>query len=179
MTHAGITLIAAYDVRLVFISVMIAIIASYTALDLAGRVTQAQGRARQLWLAGGAIAMGVGIWSMHFVAMLAFVLPMPMSYDVGLTVLSLMLAILATGGGFYVISRPGVSRLRLVLSRRHAAIYDISETASVVRWVAVRKAAALHRHRGLANRRGHRIVTYWAEGGGGEALKWALPCAPD
>lgn len=70
-------------------------------------------------------------------------------------------------------------RLRLVLSRRHAAIYDISETASVVRWVAVRKAAALHRHRGLANRRGHRIVTYWAEGGGGEALKWALPCAPD
>jgi signal transduction histidine kinase len=53
---------------------------------------------------------------MHFVAMLAFVLPMPISYDVGLTVLSLMLAILATGGGFYVISRPGVSRLRLVLS---------------------------------------------------------------
>ena len=53
---------------------------------------------------------------MHFVAMLAFVLPMPMSYDVGLTVLSLMLAILATGGGFYVISRPGVSRPRLVLS---------------------------------------------------------------
>src|SRR3546814_9305922 len=60
--------------------------------------------------------MGGGIWSMHFVAMLAFVLPMPMSYDIGLTVLSLMLAILITSGGFYVISRPGISRPRLVLS---------------------------------------------------------------
>src|SRR3546814_9205869 len=60
--------------------------------------------------------MVCGIWSMHFVAMLACVLPMPMSYDVGLTVLSLMLAILAASGGFYVISRPGVSRPRLVLS---------------------------------------------------------------
>ena len=53
---------------------------------------------------------------MHFVAMLAFVLPMPMSYDLGLTVLSLILAILATSAGFYVISRPGVSRPRLILS---------------------------------------------------------------
>jgi signal transduction histidine kinase len=53
---------------------------------------------------------------MHFVAMLAFVLPTPMSYDVGLTVLSLVLAILAASGGFYVISRPGLSRPRLVLS---------------------------------------------------------------
>ena len=53
---------------------------------------------------------------MHFVAMLAFMLPTPMSYDVGLTVLSLILAILTSGCGFYVISRPGVSRPRLVLS---------------------------------------------------------------
>jgi len=52
---------------------------------------------------------------MHFVAMLAFMLPMPMSYDVGLTVLSLILAILAASAAFYVISRPGVSRLRLIL----------------------------------------------------------------
>lgn len=56
MTHAGITLIATYDVRLVVLSVVIAITASYTALDLAGRVTKAQGHVRQLWLAGGAKA---------------------------------------------------------------------------------------------------------------------------
>lgn len=76
----------------------------------------AQGPTHRIWLAAAALTLGGGIWSMHFVAMLAFVLPMPMSYDVGLTVLSLMLAILATAGGFYVISRPGVSRPRLVLS---------------------------------------------------------------
>lgn len=53
---------------------------------------------------------------MHFVGMLAFMMPMSMSYDIGLTFLSLLLAILATSGGFYVISRPGASPLRLVLS---------------------------------------------------------------
>ncbi|CUU20857.1 Signal transduction histidine kinase CheA EC 273 CDS [Bradyrhizobium sp.] len=60
--------------------------------------------------------MGAGIWSMHFVAMIAFELPMPVSYDVGLTVLSLVLAIIGTSGSFYVISRPGAWRPRLVLS---------------------------------------------------------------
>src|SRR5439155_8407503 len=56
------------------------------------------------------------IWSMHFVAMLAFVMPMPMSYDIGLTTLSLMVAIFVTGGGFYLISRRSASPLRLVFS---------------------------------------------------------------
>ena len=105
-----------YDPYLVALSILVAGFASYTALDLGGRVALAQGPTRRIWLAAAALTMGGGIWSMHFVAMLAFVLPMPVSYDVGLTVLSLMLAILATGGGFYVISRPGVSRPRLVLS---------------------------------------------------------------
>jgi NO-binding membrane sensor protein with MHYT domain len=105
-----------YDPSLVALSVLVAGFASYTALDLGGNVAPAQGRPDRIWLAAAALTMGGGIWSMHFVAMLAFELPMPMSYDVGLTVLSLMLAILATGGGFYVISRPEVSRPRLVLS---------------------------------------------------------------
>ena len=77
----------------------------------------AQGPTHRIWLAGAALTMGAGIWSMHFVAMLAFELPMPVSYDVGLTVLSLVLAILGTSGSFYFISRPGgVFRPRLVLS---------------------------------------------------------------
>jgi NO-binding membrane sensor protein with MHYT domain/two-component sensor histidine kinase len=104
-----------YDPYLVALSILVAGFASYTAFDL-GDVALAQGPTHRIWLAAAALALGGGIWSMHFVAMLAFVLPMPMYYDVGLTVLSLMLAILATGGGFYVISRPGVSRTRLVLS---------------------------------------------------------------
>jgi len=105
-----------YDPYLVALSILVAGFASYTALDLGGRVAPAQGPTHRIWLATAALILGGGIWSMHFVAMLAFVLPMPMSYDVGLTVLSLILAILAASGGFYVISRPGVSRPRLVLS---------------------------------------------------------------
>jgi NO-binding membrane sensor protein with MHYT domain len=105
-----------YDPYLVALSILVASFASYTALDLGERVPLAQGPTHRIWLAAAALTMGGGIWSMHFVAMLAFVMPMPMSYDVGLTVLSLMLAILAAGAGFYVIGRPGVSRPRLVLS---------------------------------------------------------------
>jgi NO-binding membrane sensor protein with MHYT domain len=105
-----------YDPYLVALSILVATFASYTALDLGGNVALAQGPTHRIWLAAAALTLGGGIWSMHFVAMLAFMMPMPMSYDVGLTVLSLLLAILATAGGFYVISRPGVSRPRLVLS---------------------------------------------------------------
>jgi len=105
-----------YNPYLVALSVLVAGFASYTALDLGGPVPPAQGPTHRIWLAAAALIMGGGIWSMHFVAMLAFMLPIPMSYDVGLTVLSLVLAILAASGGFYVISRPGVSHLRLVVS---------------------------------------------------------------
>lgn len=105
-----------YDPSLVVLSILVAGFASYTALDLGGRVALAQGPTHRIWLAGAALTMGAGIWSMHFVAMLAFMLPMPVSYDVGLTVLSLVLAILGTSGSFYVIRRPGAWRPRLVLS---------------------------------------------------------------
>src|SRR5258708_9939274 len=63
-----------------------------------------------------ALTMGGGIWSMHFVAMLAFIMPTPMSYDIGLTTLSRVVAIVVTGVGFYVISRQSASPLPLVLS---------------------------------------------------------------
>jgi NO-binding membrane sensor protein with MHYT domain/two-component sensor histidine kinase len=105
-----------YDPHLVALSILVAALASYTALDLGGRVAAARGLARRVWLAAAAITMGGGIWSMHFVAMLAFITPTPMSYDIGLTTLSLVVAIFVTGGGFYVISRHSGSPLRLVLS---------------------------------------------------------------
>ena len=69
-----------------------------------------------MWLAAAALTMGGGIWSMHFVGMLAFRMPSPMSYDIGLTILSLVVAIVVTGGGFYVIGRQSASPLHLVLS---------------------------------------------------------------
>src|SRR5256886_10272848 len=103
-----------HDPYLVALSILVAAFASYTALDLGGHVATERGLARRVWLVAAAITMGGGIWSMHFVAMLAFVMPIPMSYDIGLTTLSLMVAIFVTGGGFYVISRKSASPLRLV-----------------------------------------------------------------
>src|SRR6267142_6878196 len=105
-----------YDPYLVALSVLVASFASYTALGLSGHVGAAQGLARRVWLVAAAITMGGGIWSMHFIGMLAFVMPIPMSYDIRLTTLSLLVAIFVTGGGFYVISRQSASPLRLVLS---------------------------------------------------------------
>jgi diguanylate cyclase len=65
-------ILVSYDPRLVALSVLIASLASYVALDLAGRTSVARPRRRAAWLAGGSIIMGVGIWSMHFIGMLAF-----------------------------------------------------------------------------------------------------------
>jgi NO-binding membrane sensor protein with MHYT domain len=105
-----------YDPYLVVLSILVAAFASYTALDLGGHVADARGLARRVWLVAAAITMGGGIWSMHFVAMLAFIMPIPMSYDTGLTTLSLLVAVFVTGVGFYVISRKSTSPLGLVFS---------------------------------------------------------------
>ncbi|WP_326100174.1 EAL domain-containing protein [Paenibacillus pabuli] len=83
--------------ELVFLSYIIAALASYAALDLAGRVSLANGMSRNVWLTCGAVSMGLGIWSMHFVGMLAFVLPMHVSYSTKEVVLSVLLAIIASG----------------------------------------------------------------------------------
>jgi two-component system cell cycle sensor histidine kinase/response regulator CckA len=103
-----------YDHRLVALSVLIAVCASYAALDLAGRVTAARGRALFFWLIGGAGAMGLGIWSMHYIGMLAFSLPVPVSYDWPTVMLSLRVAILASGVALYVVSRKSMSLWRAV-----------------------------------------------------------------
>src|SRR3979490_856117 len=105
-----------HDPYLVALSILVASFASYTALDLSAHMGAARGLARRVWLVATAITMGGGIWSMHFVGMLAFIMPTPMSYDIGLTILSLAVAIFVTGGGFYVISRQRASPLRPFLS---------------------------------------------------------------
>src|ERR1700680_4719635 len=107
-------LTGSYDARLVALSVLIAICASYAALDLAGRVTAARGRALVFWLVGGAGAMGLGIWSMHYIGMLAFSLPVPFNYDWRTVMLSLRVAILASGVALYVVSREFMSPGRAV-----------------------------------------------------------------
>ncbi|MBD8569424.1 EAL domain-containing protein [Pseudomonas syringae] len=99
-------LVGSFTPSLVMISVLIAVLASYTALDLAGRVASAKGRAVHCWIAGGAIAMGIGIWSMHFIGMLAFVLPFKLGYDIPLTLCSLLIAMLSSGFALWLVNQP-------------------------------------------------------------------------
>ena len=79
-----------YDYRLVALSIALALFASYSALDFAGRVTAARDWARVFWLAGGATSMGLGIWAMHYIGMLAFSLPVPVLYHYPTVIWSLL-----------------------------------------------------------------------------------------
>ena len=107
---------ATYNPLLVVVSALIAVLASYTALELASRMVTAQGVERKIWLMGGAIAMGTGIWSMHFLGMLAFSLPIFISYNFLLTVVSLAAAIVASGVALSIVSRPRVDLSTLLTS---------------------------------------------------------------
>jgi PAS domain S-box-containing protein len=99
-----------YDGPLVILSVLIGCLASYAALDLAGRVRHAHDRTRFGWLALSAFAMGVGIWSMHFVGMLAFSTSMTLHYDVGLVALSFAVAVAASAFAMVTATRPQLGR---------------------------------------------------------------------
>ncbi len=105
-----------YDLGLVVVSLAVATLASYTALDLAGRIsTMASARMRHLWLVGGAAAMGTGVWSMHFIAMLAFSLPIPLGYDFAITACSLGIAIVVSYFALVQVARARLSARRLAL----------------------------------------------------------------
>lgn len=104
-----------YDPALVAVSVVIAATASHAALDLASRVTAARGAARAVWLIGGAVAMGIGIWSMHYVGMVAFQLPVTVLYDVGTVLVSLLAAVFASAVALWVVSRQQMNLLQAVL----------------------------------------------------------------
>jgi diguanylate cyclase (GGDEF)-like protein len=88
---------SSYNHWLVGLSIVVAMLVSYTALRLASRIATSGGRGSRIWLGIGAIAMGVGIWSMHFVGMLAFSLPISLAYDVPTTLGSLALAMVTSG----------------------------------------------------------------------------------
>ena len=105
MVQIGAPLVGSYDDRIVALSIFIAISTSYAALDLAGRVTAASGWVRMTWFAGGSIALGIGIWSMHFSGMLAFNLPVAVAYHWPTVVVSLVAAVLASTVTLYVVSR--------------------------------------------------------------------------
>jgi PAS domain S-box-containing protein len=111
---AAVNLIGSYNYALVALSVLIAMFASYAALDLAGRVTAAGGWTRVFWLLGGAGAMGTGIWAMHYIGMLAFILPIPVAYHWPTVLLSLFAAVVASVIALYVVSRQKMGASRAV-----------------------------------------------------------------
>ena len=107
---------ATYNLWLVGLSIVVAMVVAYTALKLAARVAE-EGRSGggRMWLLGGAAAMGMGIWSMHFIGMLAYSVEIPLRYGIFKTILSLIIAVITSGFALAIASRPQLSLTRLSL----------------------------------------------------------------
>src|ERR1700730_2264398 len=116
MISADAVMAGSYNFPLVALSVLVAMSASYVALDLGERVTATRGSAQLAWLLGGAAAMGTGIWSMHFTGMLAFRLPVPVLYHWPTVVLSFVIAATSSAVSLYVVSRPKLIFVRAIAS---------------------------------------------------------------
>ena len=108
-------MVGTYNPWLVLLSVAVAIFVSHTALRLSARVARATGMPSKLWFGGGAVAMGSGIWSMHFIGMLAFSLPIALAYDIRTTVSSLFIAIVTSAFALGIANRPRISLFHLLI----------------------------------------------------------------
>jgi PAS domain S-box-containing protein len=111
VTFSALPMIDTFNRSLVALSVLIAVFSSYAALDLVGRIRVAHGVARHLWLIGGAVTMGIGIWSMHYLGMLAFELPVPVQYDWPTVAASLLAAIIGLDGNKLVAVNPAYQKM--------------------------------------------------------------------
>ena len=107
-------LVSQYNQILVVISFIVAILAAYTALNMAARVAGSQGVAARVWLAGGGVSMGIGVWAMYFIGMLAMDLSMSMSYNATLTVLSMIIAISSSMFALWLVSGEQLHLRRLL-----------------------------------------------------------------
>ncbi|WP_339269681.1 EAL domain-containing protein [Paenibacillus sp. FSL W8-0187] len=91
-----------YNLYIVGLSIAIAILASYSALNITSKISDANGKSKFFWLCGGAMVMGSGIWSMHFVGMLAMHMNMNVRYDVFLTIMSMLVSVVSSFIAFYI-----------------------------------------------------------------------------
>jgi NO-binding membrane sensor protein with MHYT domain/signal transduction histidine kinase len=96
---------ASHDTSLVILSVVVAAVASFAALTLAARARSGLTHRRRLWLFAAALALGGGIWTMHFVGMLAFELPLAVAYDPFATVASMLIAVVVVASGIWLVDR--------------------------------------------------------------------------
>jgi PAS domain S-box-containing protein len=133
-----------YNVGLVVLSILIAVVASYAAFNLGERVSASAGQRRWIWLTSGAIAMGFAIWSMHYVGMLAFVLPVPVLYHVPTVIMSLIAAVPGAAVALYIVSKKAMRGV-------DTAIAGICLGAAVVAMhyagMAAMRSAAMHHYR--------------------------------
>ncbi|WP_138495874.1 bifunctional diguanylate cyclase/phosphodiesterase [Paenibacillus pinistramenti] len=126
-----------FDPELVLFSYGVAVLASYTVLDLVDRLSLSKGWFRQLWLLFGGAAMGIGIWSMHFVGMLAMTLPMEVGYDLGRVLFSVWAAIISSAAALHLVGREKVGFWRwigggLLLAAGVVAMHYIGMSAMLV-----------------------------------------------
>jgi NO-binding membrane sensor protein with MHYT domain len=140
-----------YDYPLVALSVLIAIAASYAALTLAERVSMARNQARTAWLFGGAVAMGTGIWSMHYTGMIAYRLPLQVYCHVPTVLLSLLAAIGASFVALFAVSRPKMNALHVVagsllMAAGISAMHYIGMAAMHYIGMAAMRLSAMHHY---------------------------------
>jgi len=109
-------LLIVWNIPLVLLSVLVAMLGSFTALTHAQRMRMSSGRSARIWMITGGTTLGLAIWSMHFIGMLAFHMPIPIGYDLPLTLLSALPAIAAALLGFYVLREPDISTVRIIVS---------------------------------------------------------------
>lgn len=120
------TVSSTYHLPLVLLSIIIAIIVSFVSLNLGIRINKAKGFARYIWLLSGAFTMGIGIWSMHFIAILAFHLSISVTYNLTLVIVSIIPAILSSGLALYIVSRSFMDKTQVILGALFVAIGIVS-----------------------------------------------------
>ena len=103
-----------YNLALVATSLLVAVLAAWTALDMVDRVNKSRRNIAILWLLAGGLSMGIGIWSMHFIGMLAYRLPIPVGYDLLITLLSLTAAIASSTFALWLASQSSLPNWRLL-----------------------------------------------------------------
>lgn len=109
------TIISTYNFPLVLFSIVVAVFSSSVALDISSRLKSKKEASRFRWILAGAFILGLGIWSMHFIGMLAFHLSIEVSYRISIVILSIIPAIVSCGIAFYIVSKPTVKRSSLFI----------------------------------------------------------------
>ena len=105
-----------YNHFLVVLSILVATLTGYCTLEFSARTRTALRPRKRAWLVAGAVAAGTGIWSMHFIGMLAFRLPIPLGYSRGLTLLSWALPVVSAGGALALVQRSTIKRWQWMLA---------------------------------------------------------------